>query len=79
MNIQTHRYNWSKDRWQVFLLSATQALMMSGTSLIMTITALTGAMLADRPAMATLPLAFQFVGMMCTAIPASLFMAKAGR
>lgn len=74
-----YSHNWSKDRIQVFLLSACQALMMSGTSLIMTITALTGAMLATDPGMATLPLAFQFVGMMCTTIPASLFMGKIGR
>jgi len=75
----TQTHNWSKDRIQVILLAATQAMVMSGASLIMTITALTGAMLADDPAMATLPLAFQFVGMMCATIPASLFMGKVGR
>lgn len=72
-------YNWSKDRIQVFLLAAVQAMVMSGSSLIMTTTALTGAILADKPAMATLPLAFQFVGMMCATIPASLFMGRVGR
>lgn len=72
-------YNWSKDRIQVFLLAAVQAMVMSGSSLIMTTTALTGAILADKPSMATLPLAFQFVGMMCATIPASLFMGRVGR
>ncbi|WP_417795185.1 MFS transporter [Terasakiella pusilla] len=72
-------YNWSKDRLQVFLLAAVQAMVMSGSSLIMTTTALTGAILADKPSMATLPLAFQFVGMMCATIPASLFMGQVGR
>jgi len=72
-------YNWSKDRLQVFLLAAVQAMVMSGSSLIMTTTALTGAILADKPSMATLPLAFQFVGMMCATIPASLFMGRVGR
>lgn len=72
-------YNWSKDRIQVIMLAGSQALVMSGSSLIMTITALTGAMLADDPALSTLPLAFQFVGMMCASIPASLLMGKIGR
>lgn len=75
----TETFNWSKDRLQVILLAAAQAMVMSGASLIMTITALTGAILADDPAMATLPLAFQFVGMMCATIPASLFMGRVGR
>ncbi|MDV7338155.1 MFS transporter [Terasakiella sp. A23] len=75
----TETFNWSKDRIQVILLAGAQAMVMSGASLIMTITALTGAMLADDPAMATLPLAFQFVGMMCATIPASLFMGRVGR
>ncbi|SCA55675.1 conserved membrane hypothetical protein [Candidatus Terasakiella magnetica] len=52
---------------------------MSAGSLIMTMTALTGTYLADDPSMSTLPLAIQFVGMMCAAVPASLFMGKVGR
>ncbi len=79
MTINEYTHDWSKDRIQVFLLAGAQALVMSGASLIMTVTALTGAMLADDPAMSTLPLAFQFVGMMCATIPASLYMGKVGR
>lgn len=72
-------YNWSKDRKQVFMLSGAQALFMSATSLLMTVTALTGSLLADDPGLATLPLAIQFVGVMCATIPASLFMGRVGR
>lgn len=72
-------YNWSNDRWQVLQLSAAQALFMSATSLLMTVTALTGSLLADDPSLATLPLAIQFVGVMCATIPASLFMGRVGR
>jgi len=79
MSTQTYTYNWNADRWQVFLLAGCQAMMMSGSSLIMTLTALTGTYLAKDPAMATLPLAIQFVGMMCATIPASLLMGKIGR
>lgn len=79
MNTFAYTHNWSKDRIQVVLLAATQALVMSGASLIMTVTALTGTLLADDPAMATMPLAFQFVGMMVATIPASLYMGKVGR
>ncbi len=79
MSTHEYSYNWSKDRYQVFLLSTCQALAMSGSSLITTMTALTGIYLADDPAMATLPLAIQFVGMMTATIPASLFMGKVGR
>ena len=79
MHTNEYTYDWSKDRFQVFLLAACQALVMSGSSLIMTVTALTGTLLATDPAMSTLPLAFQFVGMMCATIPASLYMGKVGR
>jgi len=79
MSAKEYTYNWSTDRWQVFLLAACQSMMMSGSSLIMTLTALTGTYLAEDPAMATLPLAIQFVGMMVATIPASLFMGKVGR
>ena len=45
----------------------------------MTVTALTGASLTDDAAMATLPLALQFVGTMAATIPASLLMGRVGR
>jgi MFS family permease len=49
-------------------------------SLIMTVAALSGAMLAgESPGLATLPIACLFVGILATTIPASLVMARWGR
>ena len=56
----------------VLTLSASQALSLTGTTLVMTVTALTGASLTDDAALATFPLALQFVGTMAATIPASL-------
>ena len=63
----------------ILILSIAQALSMTGTTLVMTVTALTGASLTDEIAMATLPLALQFVGTMAGTIPASLLMDRVGR
>lgn len=77
----------------VILLSICLALSMTGTSLNMVVTALTGAMLADPSAvhsvpflgvlpetsLATLPLSMQFVGTMIATIPASMLMRRVGR
>jgi len=63
----------------VYLLAICQALMMSSTSLLMTISALVGLSLADDKSLSTLPLSFQFLGLMLTSIPASLLMGKYGR
>lgn len=63
----------------VLVLSASQALSQSGQTMVMTVTALTGAYLSDMPALATLPLALQFLGMMIATIPASLLMKRLGR
>ena len=63
----------------VLILSISQALSQTGSTLVMTVTALTGASLTDDAAMATLPLALQFVGTMSGTIPASLLMARVGR
>ena len=63
----------------VYLLSICQALMMSSTALMMTISALVGYELADDKSLATLPLSTQFLGLMLTSIPASLIMGKIGR
>ncbi len=64
---------------QILLLAACQALMMSGTSLLITSSALVGQALAPRPVLATLPLGFQFIAMMLTTFPASLIMRRLGR
>ncbi len=63
----------------VLVLSICQALSMTGASLVITISALAGQMLADDKSLATLPLALQFTGTMLTTIPASLFMGRVGR
>ena len=66
-------------RRNVPLLTTCQALMMSGSSLIITTTALVGYGLAQNKSWATLPLAAQFIATMCTTIPASLLMDSIGR
>ena len=56
------------------------ALNQTALSLIMTVAALSGKLLAgDDPQLATLPLACMFVAMMATTIPASLLMGRLGR
>jgi len=66
-------------RRNVLILTFCQALSMSGSSLVMTISALAGQMLADDKSLATLPLASQFIGTMFATIPASYLMARYGR
>lgn len=63
----------------VLILATCQALAMSGTSMLIAISALVGQALAPNPALATVPLATQFLGTMITTIPASLYMSKVGR
>lgn len=63
----------------VRLLSVAQALMMSATSLIITSSALVGAALAPTKALATLPLALQFIAIMLTSIPAAMLLKRLGR
>jgi MFS family permease len=63
----------------VALLTLCQALAMTGMTMNMTVTALTGATLTVDPALATLPLALQMTATMCTTLPASLYMRRVGR
>lgn len=63
----------------VALLAVCQALLMTCLSLGIVISALVGTRLAPDPALATLPLAMQFVATMVTTIPASLLMRRLGR
>lgn len=60
-------------------LAVCQALGMSCLALSITITALVGKGLAPTPALATLPLALQFVATALVTIPASLLMGRFGR
>lgn len=61
------------------VLAVGQALLMSGTSLMVTSAALVGLMLATDKSLSTLPLAMQFVATMLTTIPAALLLARFGR
>lgn len=61
------------------LLSVAQALMMSSNSLMVATAALVGYNLAEDKSLATLPLAIQFIAVMCTSIPAAMMMEKIGR
>lgn len=63
----------------VGLLAFAQAMLMTGTSLLVATSALVGLRLAENPALATIPLGLQFFAMTLTAIPASLFMGRYGR
>lgn len=69
----------SNVRKNVAVLCASQALSMTGVSMIATASALVGHMLSPHPSLATVPVALQFAGAMMTTIPASLFMGKFGR
>lgn len=53
--------------------------MMTGSSLLITSSAVVGAMLTDDRSLATLPLALQFLATMLTSIPASFVMRQWGR
>ena len=56
----------------VYQLVLAQAIMMSVNSLMVTSAAIIGSHLTSNPALASLPLALQFVATMCVTIPASL-------
>lgn len=63
----------------VLILALAQAVLMSGTSLLITSSALIGRNLADNPSLATIPLGLQFLAMTLATIPSSLFMGRYGR
>ncbi|MBY4677778.1 MFS transporter [Marinobacterium arenosum] len=63
----------------VILLSLCQALLVTGNILLVAVNALIGRELAPSAALITLPVAFQFVGLMAATIPASLIMGRIGR
>ncbi len=63
----------------VFQLALAQALMMSVNTLLITSSAIIGFRLAEDKALATLPLALQFLATMLGSLPASLIMQRFGR
>jgi predicted MFS family arabinose efflux permease len=66
-------------RRNVFILALCQALFMTGTSMVLTVTALAGEALAPGTGLATLPISLQFVVTMLTTVPASFLMRRLGR
>ena len=64
---------------QVLLLATAQALFQTASALVMTIGALAGAQVARDPQLATAPIAAMFLGTVVATIPASRWMAHAGR
>lgn len=63
----------------VILLALCQALLGTGNVLLVAVNGLIGQSLSPSPALVTLPVAMQFVGLMAATIPASLIMSKIGR
>lgn len=63
----------------VLVLALCQALTMTCSALVISITALVGQALAPMPGLSTLPLALQFLGLMATSPVASQFMKRHGR
>ena len=66
-------------RRNVLLLALCQAFFMTSTSAIVTSAALIGHSLSDDKALATLPLAMQFIAVMVVTAPASFLMKRIGR
>jgi MFS family permease len=66
-------------RRNVVLLALCQALYMTGTSMVLTVTALAGTAIAPVKTLGTLPLSLQFVATMLATVPASLLMRRYGR
>lgn len=63
----------------IYLLTACQAYLFICSSLLITVSALIGLELAENKALATLPLALQFIAVMSCSVPASLAMGRWGR
>jgi MFS family permease len=63
----------------IILLSLSQAVLITGTSMLLTSSAIVGMALAGNKSLVTLPLALLFLAQLVTTIPASLYMAKVGR
>ena len=63
----------------IVLLAVCQAVLMTGSSLLIATSALVGAALADAAVWATIPLGAQFLAMTATTAPASLLMQRYGR
>lgn len=63
----------------VSILASCQAFFFMANTILISTSGLVGLMIAPRPALATVPIACQFLGTMLTTMPASLLMARIGR
>jgi MFS family permease len=63
----------------VILLSLSQGLLITGSSLVLASSPLVGKALSGYKSLATLPFALLFLAQMTTTVPASMFMGKVGR
>lgn len=64
---------------QVLLLAGAQALFQTASVLVMAVGGLAGGMIAPSPQLATAPIAAMFLGTAVATVPASVWMARAGR
>ncbi len=69
----------SPERRNVVLLAACQAIFVTGSSLVVSVSALVGLALAPDPRLATLPAGLLFLSAMVSTMPASLLMKRIGR
>lgn len=65
--------------WQVLRLVTAQALVQTASILVMTVGSLAGSQLAPAPELATVPIAAMLLGTVVATVPASMWMARAGR
>ena len=71
--------SWRGFRRNIGILSACWALTSTSNMLLVSVTVLTGHMLAADKALAALPIALQWLGTAATTVPASFLMARIGR
>jgi MFS family permease len=64
---------------QVLLLATAQALFQTASTMVLTVGALAGGEIAPTPQLATAPIAAMFLGTVIMTLPASVWMARAGR
>ena len=66
-------------RRTVLPLALCQACLFAGNTVVIATSALVGAQLAPHPSLATVPMGFQFLGMVLASLPVSLVMGRRGR
>jgi MFS family permease len=69
----------TREKWNVAVLAASQALFMTGATLLVILSGLVGLDLAEEKALATLPVSALMFGNALTMVPASLLMQRIGR